>query len=195
MSQPAATPWTMGEFLAWEDRQPHRYEFDGIQPLAMTGGTAAHAIVQGNLAVAVGGRLRRQRCRFVGNDLKIEVNGRIRYPDGFITCSPLAPRDSVAKEPVVVFEVVSTSTARTDRITKLREYQATPSIQRYVILEQDFIGATVTERSGPDWLIHTLTEGDILHLPEAGIEVPLDELYEGIDFGTTAGQEAVAEDL
>ncbi|BFL66299.1 Uma2 family endonuclease [Roseomonas mucosa] len=126
MSQPAAKPWTLEEFLAWEERQPLRYEFDGVQPLAMTGGTAAHAIVQGNLAAAIVARLRGQPCRFIGNDLRIEVAGRIRYPDGFITCAPLAPRDSVAKEPVVVFEVVSTSTARTDRITKLREYQATP---------------------------------------------------------------------
>ena len=29
MSQPAAKPWTLEEFLAWEERQPLRYEFDG----------------------------------------------------------------------------------------------------------------------------------------------------------------------
>ncbi len=189
MSQHADKPWTLEEFLAWEERQPLRYEFDGIRVIAMTGGTAAHAAIQGNLAAALVPRLRRGQCRFIGNDLKIEVNGRIRYPDGFITCAPLAPRDTVAKEPVVVFEVMSVSTARTDRITKLREYQATPSIGRYVLLEQDFIGATVIARSGADWTIRTLTEGDTLHLPEAGTEVPLDELYEGIEFGTDVGQD------
>ena len=55
------------------------------------------------------------------------------------------------------------------------------------------IGATVIERSGPDWIIGTLAEGDTLCLPETGIEVPLDELYEGIDFGAARHQEPTTE--
>jgi hypothetical protein len=39
---------------------------------------------------------------------------------------------------------------RTDRLEKLREYQATPSIQRYVILEQKSIGATMFTRKGEE---------------------------------------------
>jgi hypothetical protein len=30
---------SLEQFLAWEERQPLRYEFDGFQPVAMTGGT------------------------------------------------------------------------------------------------------------------------------------------------------------
>ena len=51
-------PMTLAEFLDWEDRQELRYEFDGLQPIAMTGGTRAHAAIQGNLAVALKTRLR-----------------------------------------------------------------------------------------------------------------------------------------
>ena len=40
---------TREQFLAWEERQEQRYEFDGFQPVAMTGGTAAHAVIQHNL--------------------------------------------------------------------------------------------------------------------------------------------------
>ena len=36
------------EFLEWEERQELRYEFDGVEPVAMTGGTAGHATVQRN---------------------------------------------------------------------------------------------------------------------------------------------------
>ena len=32
-------PMTLEAFLAWEERQELRYEFDGFQPVAMTGGT------------------------------------------------------------------------------------------------------------------------------------------------------------
>jgi hypothetical protein len=37
---------TLAEFLDWEEQQPLRYEFDGFQPVAMTGGTAAHADIK-----------------------------------------------------------------------------------------------------------------------------------------------------
>ena len=58
----------------------------------------------------------------------------------------------MVREPVVVFEVLSESTSRTDRIEKLRDYGATPSIQRYVMLEQNQIAATVFYRDGSRWI-------------------------------------------
>jgi Uma2 family endonuclease len=182
MNVPVAKSWTRAAFLEWEARQPARFEFDGVRPVAMTGGTAAHAAIQRNLAIAIGGRLRGTACRFFGNDLKIEVAGSFRYPDGLITCSAVPARSTVAPDPVVVFEVLSESSAGTDRIIKLREYQATASIQRYVILEQDLIAATVMARRGEAWTVDTITAGETLGLPEAGIEFALDELYEGIEF-------------
>ena len=36
-------PMTLHEFLAWERRQDLRYEFDGLAPIAMTGGTFERA--------------------------------------------------------------------------------------------------------------------------------------------------------
>ena len=88
---------------------------------------------------------------------------------------------TIARDPVIVFEVLSDSTSRTDRIVKLREYGATPSIQLYVILEQNAIGAIVFARKGDDLLIETMIEGDTLCLPEIGIEIPMAELYEGVE--------------
>ncbi len=43
-------PTSLTEFLEWEDRQELRYEFDGVGPVAMTGGTYGHSGIQGNLA-------------------------------------------------------------------------------------------------------------------------------------------------
>lgn len=37
-------PMSLAEFLAWEERQELKYEFDGVGPVAMTGGTLAHAL-------------------------------------------------------------------------------------------------------------------------------------------------------
>ena len=35
-------PWTTETFLAWEDRQEGKYEFDGRDVIPMTGGSIAH---------------------------------------------------------------------------------------------------------------------------------------------------------
>ncbi len=85
---------------------------------------------------------------------------------------------------VVVFEVLSPTSGRVDRITKVREYAAVPSIRRYVILESSSIGLTVLEREGPDeaWRTTILIDGDILRMPEISIEMPVSEIYEDITF-------------
>ncbi len=182
MNAPMRQPMTLETFLAWEDRQPLRHEFDGVRTTAMTGGTAAHALIQINLAIAVGGRLRGKPCRFIGNDLKINVAGRIRYPDGFVYCTPFQADRKVIEEPVVIFEVLSESTSSTDLITKNAEYAATPSVRRYVVLAQDAIGGTMFERSGDDWTGRLLSADSLLRMPEIGIEVPMVEFYEGVEF-------------
>ena len=82
---------------------------------------------------------------------------------------------------VVVFEVLSPSTAGVDRIVKNREYQAASSVQRYVMLEQDRMAATVFAGAGDGWSGHLLGGGEVLEMPEIGISVALDELHLGID--------------
>jgi Uma2 family endonuclease len=182
MSATLRQPMTVAEFLAWEERQEFRWEFDGFQPVAMTGGTAAHETITGNIFFAVRSRLAGRQCRAFGANLKIEVAGRIRYPDGFVVCTPVPPRSTVVREPVVVFEVLSDSTSRTDRIEKLREYGATQSIQRYVILEQNAIAAMMFVRKGTDLVAETLTAADTLHMPEIDVSVPLAEFYTDVEF-------------
>jgi Uma2 family endonuclease len=168
---------TLIEFLAWEDRQPTRFEFDGFHPVAITGSSVAHNRIMRRLHRALERWLEGQPGEPFGPDVKIVVDGRARYPDAVISCVPQSDSELIIENPVVVFEVLSDSTSRTDRIEKVREYQATPSIQRYVILEQDSIGATVFERRHETWAASTLTEGDHLSMPEIGIEIPLTELY------------------
>ena len=42
MSTSLPKPWTLDDFLAWEARQPERYEFVGGVVRMMVGGTLAH---------------------------------------------------------------------------------------------------------------------------------------------------------
>jgi Uma2 family endonuclease len=181
MSDVLRKPMALPEFLAWEEQQELRYEFNGVQPVAMAGGTDAHEAIGGALRALLRERLRGKPCRTRGPTMKVQVMGRIRYPDAFVYCKPVAPTADVIHEPVVIFEVVSASTSHTDRIVKLREYQATPSVQRYIILEQDSIAATVFARQGPDWTARAMTEGDTLAAPEIGIELALADIYSDVE--------------
>ena len=186
-------PMTLAEFLAWEERQTLRHEFDGLRVIAMAGGTAAHAFIQRNLAVVLHSRLRVQICQFVGSDLKfLTAEGTVRYPDGMVVCSPVASKAEFVETPTIVFEVLSPSTTDTDRIVKAREYEATPSVRRYVMLEQDSAAAVVYARISESWTHQILVAGASLALPELGFDVPLAELYEGVEFEASAEDASLA---
>lgn len=168
---------TLAEFLAWEDGQELRWEYDGFAPVAMTGATNAHEAIGGALRALLFIALRGKSCQVRGPTMKIEVAGRIRYPDALVFCSRATPGQTVITDPVVVFEVISPSTSRIDGLQKLREYQDTPSIQRYVILESDAAAATTYTRHGSDFVVGVPTGEDVLTMPEIEVSIPLRDIY------------------
>jgi Uma2 family endonuclease len=175
---------TREQFFAWAHRQDTRYEFDGFQPVAMTGGTLGHNRMTNNIHRTLFAALRGSGCEPFGPDAGVATIGdAVRYPDVVVTCTKTPGTSLLVENPVVIFEVVSPTSGRTDRIIKLREYGAVPSIRRYVILEYSGIGLTVFERSTPDqeWRATALAAEDILRMPEIGIEIPVTEFYENID--------------
>jgi Uma2 family endonuclease len=181
MSATLRKPMTLAEFLAWEERQELRFEFDGLAPVATTGGTAAHDLITFNLRKVLDARLTGRPCQPWGPNLKIVVDGHARYPDALVACQPVPPTATIVDNPVVVFEVVSEGSTSTDLIDKNREYRATPSIRRYVILQQTRVAAVVFVRRGPDWLSEIVAGPDaILQLPEIDIELPLAEVYANV---------------
>lgn len=182
MNQAVRKPMSLDEFLVWERCQELRYEFDGFEPIAMTGGTVEHSVIGFNIARAMGERLRGGRCRAFHADLKIIVTGHVRYPDAVVTCSPVPRGTDIIPDPVAAFEVLSRTTARTDRVQKNAEYRATPSISHYVLLEQTAAEATIFSRSGEHWLSELAIGIEAsINLPALGVELPLVEIYADID--------------
>ena len=183
-------PTNIDEFLAWEERQEPRYEFDGVQAIAMVGGTSAHERIALNIACALRAGLR-PGCHPYVNGMKLRLAGTVRYPDVMVVCSRVRNDATYVTDPVVVFEVLSESTSRTDRLVKSQEYGATSSIARYVIIEQTGIGATVFERPDfehPDWRGRPLTGADtLLAMPEIGVGLRLGDCYAGIEFEPEPG--------
>jgi len=175
---------TRDQFLDWVQAQEGRYEFDGFRPVAMTGGTNNHSLTCQNIYFALRTRLRGTRCDVLGPDAGVATVGdAVRYPDALVTCTKSPGTALLVPGVVTVFEVLSPNSGRPDRIDKLREYRAVPSIRRYVILEHLGVGLTAFSRTEGevDWTATALTADDTLEMPELGIAVPVLEFYEGLD--------------
>ena len=174
---------TREQFLDWVERQDSAYEFDGSAPVGMVGGSLDHSRMIGNLNMALASRLRGSGCEALIEAGLATIGEAVRYPDALVTGTRAPGQDRLVPGAVVVFEVVSPSSNRIDRIDKLREYQAVPSIRRYVILEQTSAALTVFSRLDGEtiWSAAVLTAEDTLVMPEIGVEIPIAEFYEGID--------------
>jgi Uma2 family endonuclease len=174
-------PMTREAFFAWNEAQEGRYEFDGIQPVAMTGGTMGHSLAIGNIILHLGGRL---ACRPLGPDAAVATIGQtVRYPDAVVTCSRIDLKSYLVPDPVIVFEVVSPTSVHMDHVIKLREYQAVPTIRRYIIVDTGAAAITLHARDqdGVPFEAGTLGCGDMLRLPDIGIEIPVASIYEGME--------------
>ena len=56
-------PTTLERFLEWEQRRESRYEFDGVQPVVMSGDTYRHDCIDIDPPAALLARLRGMSCR------------------------------------------------------------------------------------------------------------------------------------
>ena len=176
---------TREEFLAWDETQERRFEYDGYGPVAMVGGTAAHSSIKMNLYRELSTRLRGTRCRPFDNDMRIDASGSIRCPDAMVTCTPVADESTWGLDPVVVFDVTFASTAGIDLVVKNSEYRATSSIQRYVVIDQNHVWAMSVAREGARWVDQLFGSlGTVIELPEIGISLCLSDLYDGVEFGS-----------
>ncbi len=149
----------------------------------MTGGTRNHGRMQRNILLALTRRLNGGDCEALGSDVGITtIGGAMRYLDALVTCTKRPGTERLIPG-VVVFEVLSPTSGRNDRIDKLREYRAVTSILCSVILEYAGAGLTAFRRaSGTEgWTAAALLTDGVLQMPEIGIRVPVAEFYAGVN--------------
>jgi Uma2 family endonuclease len=171
--------WTVEDFLAYEAEEPERYEFvDGIVRM-MTGASAAHSRIKGNLLTALDTALRDGPCGAYVDDLKIVTAAAVMYPDVLVICRPLAPDDDRVPDPTVVVEVLSPTTERHDRIAKWREYQRIGSLQHFVLVEQAERRIEVYSRTETGWALASVEPpDDKVALSAIGASLSLEEIYD-----------------
>jgi Uma2 family endonuclease len=176
-----ADAWTTDRFLAWEDKQEGKHEFDGQRVIPMTGGSVAHQRIVFNLCLSLMGLLG-EKPLTVLHEMRIRMGVVVRYPDVVLCSTPLDQTTRTLTDAVAIFEVLSDDTATTDRVDKLLDYATLPSLRCYVLLEQTAIAATLFQRvPGGVWVasVHT---GGTLALAGPDIALSLPELYRGLSF-------------
>ncbi len=185
MASVSVRPTTFAAFLAWEQAQERRHEFVNGVAVMMAGGTRAHDRLQRNLLVRATERLGGSGCEPLGPDMLVETgSGNGRYPDMTIDCGAFDPNALTAGSPVAVFEILSDSTRKTDMLIKLRDYDATPSIRYYVLIDQTEYLVLIYvrgESGGFSLRPQELRRPDQrVEMVDIGFSVSLAEIYQGI---------------
>ena len=154
----------------------------------MAGTTIVHADICGNIYAALHAQLRGKPCRPYTTEIKLKVRAlseeNYYYPDVMVACDPADNAELWRERPSVLFEVLSPSSVRTD-FEKFYIYQHIPTLQLYVIVEQDRRMVTTVLRTADGWQ-RTHIEDPTAQLPveSIGCQLSLAQIYEGIDFGT-----------
>lgn len=177
---------TADEFLAWDEHQTLRHEFVRGELFAMAGGEDRNNTLAGNLYVALRPHLRGTPCRVYANDVKlrVELANCYFYPDLMVTCSGLdAANRLIKREPKLVVEVLSPSTAAYDRGGKFADYRMLPTLQEYMLVDIDLRRCDLFRKQESDglWVLHPFEGGQTLHLASVELDIPADALWADIE--------------
>ena len=182
MGEPA--PQTIvdeADYLESERGAEVRHEYvDGVL-FAMTGASRAHNLLATNLVTALRTHLRGSGCRVVSSDMKVRLaeGRRYYYPDLVVSCGDANDEPDAYTEtrPSLVVEILSPSTAATDRREKRLAYQTIPSLVDYLIVSQDARSVVRFTRDGETWTEATFEAEETIDLTSVNLTLPMEELY------------------
>ncbi len=177
-------PLTAEEFLAWDATQTLRHEFVHGEVFAMAGAEERHVTVGLNIAIALRAHLRGTPCRTFINDMKLHVDAADAYfyPDVMVTCSKADAADPMIKrEPVLVVEVLSPSTAAFDRGDKFAAYRNLASLREYLLVDTETRRCDLY-RIGADglWVLHPFAPEASVQLDSVALSLSAQALWDEV---------------
>ena len=171
------------EYLTGESASSVRHEYVNGLVYAMAGASDKHNLIAVNASSLLNTQLS-EHCEVFMADMKVRIHINrdlmFYYPDVMVCCAEDDQADYYREQPCLIIEVLSLSTERQDRFEKFWSYRQIPSLQEYLILEQQVQEATLFRR-GNNWQPEMYREGT-LHLVSVDLEIPLDTLYRRVRF-------------
>ena len=182
---------TAAEFLAWDAKQTVKHEFVQGEVFAMAGGEDRNNSVTLNLVVALRQHLRGSPCRVYTSDVKLLVKSADSYfyPDLMVTCSAADAADRLIKrEPMLVVEVLSPSTAAYDRGDKFASYRQLPSLAEYLLIDVASQRCDLFRKQATDglWVLHPSRADEAVHLASVDLTVTPEALWADLEPPATA---------
>ena len=189
--QTAEKRYSESEYLAREHAREGRWEYvDGLE-YAMSGATAAHNDIVGNLFAVVHAALRPRGCKARVADQRLKVSTRYYYPDLVAFCGQGTYQDDVFNTLIdasLVIEVLSFTTEKVDRVEKFDAYGKLGSLRDYVLVDsmQVRVEHYHRERADEPWTLRVGHAGERLVIASMGIDVAVDSIYEGVHIDADA---------
>lgn len=170
------------DYLAGERVSQQKYEYVAGQVYAMAGAKINHNRITRNVSNLLWTVLKDSPCEPFTSDMLIKTaKDRYRYPDVVVVCNNDSSQDEYVREqPILVIEVISESTRRTDKTDKRLEYIALPSLLEYVLIEQDIAEVTVYRRSA-GWQPSYYYLGQMVTLDSINTTLQVEDIYERVE--------------
>jgi Uma2 family endonuclease len=183
--------YTPAEYYELERTATYKSDYYKGEIFAMSGGTARHSLISNNISGETRQRLKGKPCRAYESNLRIKVTptGLRTYPDASVVCGPLEldeedPNGETCTNPTVLFEVLSPSTELSDRNVKARSYPQIESLRAFALVRQDEPHVELYTRNQDGTWRFQWYDGlsASIPLPMLQIDLPLSEIYAGVDF-------------
>lgn len=179
------TKRSVEDYLEAEKSSPVKHEYVDGDVYAMAGASDKHNLIAGDIYTALTIHLRDSPCQPFSSDIKVRVSRKIYYyPDILVSCEQ-SPEDAhYRNEPILIVEVASPSTARTDRSEKLLYYLQMPSLREYVIVDQRALNVEIHRREADGgWTTYYFDEpDDEIDLKSVDLTIPITEIYRRVEF-------------
>jgi Uma2 family endonuclease len=187
-------PMTAADYLDWDASQTVKHEFLAGEIFAMVGAAKTHGAVTLNIAIALRQHLRGTSCSTFVTDIKLQVQAADAYfyPDVMVTCSARDSEDPLfVREPSLVIEVLSPSTAAFDIGAKFVAYRQLPSLLEMVFIDPeshrcDVYRKGTVQANGGLWVLHPFEPDQDVHLASVELDLPASLLWEGMPAAAAA---------
>ncbi|QRR02340.1 Uma2 family endonuclease [Dyadobacter sandarakinus] len=176
--------YTPEEYFTYCETHEGQFEFVNGEIFEMSGETITANQIAGNIHFYMRGLLQNGSYLFMQNAVKLRVEEEkvFRIPDFFIA-KKSGNQHKFATEPLLIVEVVSESSAKMDKTTKLNEYRTIQSLQYYLIVEQETCLVEAYIREGNRWYVEFYDQIDqVILLPYFKAELPVSKIYADVDF-------------
>lgn len=183
-------PISVDDYLEGELLAKNKHEYVDGRVYAMSGAKIRHNRIASRVLVTLGSQLKGSPCEAFNSDTKVRIRSEQRtyfyYPDAMVVCDSNPDDNTFQDHPVVIVEVISDSTRRIDEGEKRVNYLSIPSLDTYVLFEQDRRVARVFQRTKDQFTESIYTDLDsVIRLPVIHAQLEFAEIYAGIEFPTS----------